>query len=138
MNTLIVSENTLRVWKILESHKNEIITVQQIAKEAGIHQPKVVGAVNALVLKNLVTKDENKGLMLSLEGLNAKPILKQPQKMSQTTQRFLNYFKTQSNEATLEELAVAFDCLPELVEAHINLLIDKGLIYQENHKYILK
>ena len=76
--------------------------------------------------------------MLSLEGLNTKPILKQPQKMSQTTQRFLNYFKTQSNEATLTELTVAFDCLPELVEAHVNLLIDKGLVYQENHKYILK
>ena len=58
--------------------------------------------------------------------------------MSQTTQRFLNYFKTQSSEATLTELMVAFDCLPELVEAHVNLLIDKGLVYQENHKYILK
>ena len=63
MNTLIVSENTLRVWKILESHKNEIITIQQIAKEAGIHQPKVVGAINALVLKNLVVKDKKKILL---------------------------------------------------------------------------
>ena len=51
MNTLIVSENTLRVWKILESHKNEIITIQQIAKEAGIHQPKVVGNKSCRVIQ---------------------------------------------------------------------------------------
>lgn len=130
---MVVTENTLRVWKILENH-DEPITVQKIAIEAGIHLPKVVGAVNALVNKELVVRNEDKKVIFSEKAKEIKPVLKTPQKSSQSTQMFLEYIKNQT-EVSLEELIETFDCLPELAMVNLTFLISKKEVIKENDKY---
>jgi len=130
------SENTVKAYEFLASHKGEAFTIKAVAEAIGATSSQVTGGLVSLEKKGVLVKTDvevnEKPYKAYQWALEAEFDFETAKKMTDKGVVLLQYLqKVDGTDMTAQEIAAELEMAPIAVNGVLNGLIRKGLAFRD-------